>query len=128
MVDNRSFENCYLNAVQPAPPLATVPILESFENCYLNAAQPAPCLASVPILEIAFENNMWCSLPQQLSWNLFEMMSNGEEGTYIWEHRSYKIDFDTMVQRNVANDRRRSVRFIWLTPEETNPQWTGQIP
>ena len=40
----------------------------------------------------------------------------------------YMIDFQTWEQRNLDNNRRRSVRLVWVATEKVDPNWTGQIP
>ena len=40
----------------------------------------------------------------------------------------YVIDFNTWEQRNLDNDRRRSVRLVWVPADKVNPIWTGEIP
>ena len=82
----------------------------------------------VPIFEVAFRNDMWWSMPEDLSMQLYEKFKAGGDATYTWGHREYVLDFAAMEQRNIANDRRRSFRIIWLSREEVAPPWTGQIP
>ena len=48
-----------------------------------------------------------------------------EEATSI---NRYMIDFQTWEQQNLDNDRRRSVRLVWVAPEKVDPTWTGGIP
>jgi len=38
------------------------------------------------------------------------------------------IDFEAWEQRNLDNDRRRSVRLVWVTAGMVDPKWTGQQP
>ena len=83
---------------------------------------------SVPIFEVAYRDNWWWSMPEDLSMQLYEKFKAGDDATYTWEHREYVLDFAAMEQRNIANDRRRSLRLIWLSREEVAPPWTGQIP
>ena len=49
---------------------------------------------------------------------------NGEETSIS----RYIFDFQAWEQRNLDNDRRRSVRLVWVATERVDPQWTGQIP
>ena len=87
-----------------------------------------PQESCVPIFEVAFDKSMWWSMPEDLSMQLYEKFKANENATYTWGHRDYELDFAAMEQRNIANDRRRSLRLIWLSREEVAPSWTGQIP
>ena len=40
----------------------------------------------------------------------------------------YQIDFSTWEQRNLDNNRRRSVRLVWVPTERVDPIWIGEIP
>jgi hypothetical protein len=95
-----------------------------------SAVQPVspPAGPAIPIFEVAYENDMWLSIPSALSQEFYDKYLTGADATYTWQKRSYVLDFVTMVQRNIANDRRRSVRLIWVCPEEVTPFWTGQVP
>ena len=39
----------------------------------------------------------------------------------------YVIDFNTWEQRNLDNDRRRSVRLVWVPADKVNPIRTGEM-
>ena len=39
----------------------------------------------------------------------------------------YVIDFATGVQTNLDNQRKRSIRIIWVRPQDVVPQFTGQL-
>ena len=82
----------------------------------------------VPIFEVAFPNGMWWSIPEEISQQLYQKYCNNEDAVYTWEQRNYIIDFETWEQRNLDNDCRRSVRLVWVTAEEVDPKWTGQLP
>ena len=70
---------------------------------------------------------------------------NNEDAGYTWDWGSsragswqpdgeetsinrYMIDFKTWEQRNLDNDRRRSVRLVWVAPERVDPIWAGEFP
>ena len=38
------------------------------------------------------------------------------------------IDFATGVQTNLDNQRKRSVRIVWVRPQDVVPQFTGELP
>ena len=138
------------SAVQPvllAPPPSNV---EADQNTPNSAVQPVPLLPppeepSIPIFEVAFRNGMWWSMPAELSMLLFQKYNAGENAGYTWdwgESRSgswkpadeetsinrYVVDFEAMEQRNIDNDRRRSLRLVWLRRQDVTPLWTGQKP
>ena len=105
-----------------------------------SAEQPA-----IPIFEVAHANGMWWSLPAELSAGLYQKYTNNEDAGYTWDWGNtrrgswrpdgeetrinrYTIDFLAWEQRNIDNNRRRSVRLVWVSPESVNPKWSGQIP
>ncbi len=49
---------------------------------------------------------------------------DGEESSI----NRYVIDFATGVQTNLDNQRKRSIRVIWVRPQDVVPQFTGQLP
>ena len=53
-----------------------------------------------------------------------EEMDDGEETSI----NRFMIDFKTWEQRNLDNDRRRSVRLVWVAPERVDPIWAGEFP
>ena len=87
---------------------------------------------SIPIVEVAYGNDMWWSMPRELSAGLYaQYMAADPTGaipTYVWEERTYTIDFEAMVQTNNANGRKRSIRFVHVLLAETTPLCTGQLP
>ena len=107
---------------------------------YSSAVQP-----TVPIFEVAFKNGMWWSIPADMSQQMHEKYKNSEDVVYTWDWGNsrygswapdgeltsinrYVIDFNTWEQRNLDNNRRRSVRLVWLPADKVNPIWTGEIP
>ena len=93
-----------------------------------SAVQP-----TVPILEVAFKNGMWWSMSAAMSQLIYEKYINNENVGYTWDwgssrvgswqlhgeetsYNRYMIDFQTWEQRNIDNDRRRSVRGVWADP------------
>ena len=105
-----------------------------------SAGQPA-----IPIFEVAFRNGMWWSIPAEISARLYEKYTNNEDAGYTWDWgdtrtgsfvldgeettiNRYVIDFRAWEQRNMDNNRRRSVRLVWVPAESVNPEWTGAIP
>ena len=117
---------------------AVQPVRSDFEN----AAQPG----KVPIIEVAFNNDMWWSIPQVMSLGLYEKYLHGEQDigyTWDWGERRtgpwvhdgqdtsinrYIPDFDAREQRNLDNGRLRTIRVVWVDHADLAPRWTGQIP
>ena len=83
---------------------------------------------AVPIIEVAFRDNKWCAMPPELSARLCAQALAGEGVSHTWGERSYTLDFEAMVQTNTANGRRRTIRIVHVSPDETTPLWTGEIP
>lgn len=98
-----------------------------------------------PILEVAFNNDMWWSMPKQLSQQLFDEYAAGRNVSFMWDwggtrsgsfspgghetpYNRYTIDFAQMIQTNSDNSRKRSVRWIWICENDLAPVWSGQIP
>ena len=100
----------------------------------------------VPIVEVAFNHGLWWSIPQAMSGALYEKYINGEDAGYTWDWGAggragswmpdgeltsinrYVIDFANGVQTNLDNQRKRSIRIIWVRPRDVVPQFTGEIP
>ena len=100
----------------------------------------------LPIVEVAFQHDKWWSIPQQASAELYAKWENGENAVYTWDWGEggragswrqdgeetrisrYMIDFATGVQTNLDNQRKRSVRIVWVRPQDVVPQFTGELP
>ena len=87
---------------------------------------------------------MWWSLPAGISRAIHEASEKNEDYGYAWDWgegrtgsfvddgakttlNNYTMDLQAMEQTNVDNGRRRSVRIVWIRPEDQAPQWTGEI-
>ena len=99
----------------------------------------------VPVIEIAFENGMWWSLPQDMSQVLDDKyVANEIDIGYTWDWgdsrtgswrpddeetsiNRYLIDFEKGLQRNIDNNRHRSIRVVWVNPSSITARWTGKI-
>ena len=126
------------SAVTMSAASAVQPVRSDFEN----AAQPG----KVPIIEVAFNNDMWWSIPQVMSQGLYERYLHGEQdigytwdwgerrtGSYVHDGQDtsinrYILDFDAREQRNLDNGRRRTIRVVWVDHADLAARWTGQIP
>jgi len=88
---------------------------------------------------------MWWSIPAEMSQQIYDKYTNQEDAGYTWDWgdaragswqpdgeetsiNRYMIDFEAWEQRNLDNDRRRSVRLVWVTAGMVDPKWTGQQP
>ena len=101
---------------------------------------------TAPIVEVALGYGKWWSIPQEMSALLYEKYVNGQDAGYTWDWgeggragswcpdgekttiNRYVIDFATCVQTNLDNQRKRSVRLIWVRPQDVEAQFTGQLP
>ena len=98
-----------------------------------------------PILEVAFKKDMWWSMPPWLSQAIYNEYAAGRNVGYTWDWggacsgsyspggegtsiNRYTIDFNQMIQTNSDNNRKRSVRWIWICADDAAPAWSGQIP
>ena len=76
----------------------------------------------VPIIQVAYHNDLWWSIPTNMSGQLYENHRMGRDALYMWDGdpgpkiRWYKIDFENMVQTNTTSNRQRSVRIVWMRP------------
>ena len=100
----------------------------------------------VPIVEVAFRHGTWWAMPQQISDMILEKMRAGEDAgyTYDWGEQGrngswqpegqetkinrYVLDFLTMTQTNIDNNRKRSFRIAYVRPEDVQAGFTGEIP
>ena len=101
---------------------------------------------TVPIVEVAFRHGLWWSLPQEMFGEIYEKYINGEDAVYTWDWgeggragswmpdgevtriNRYRIDFVNFVQTNMDNQRKRSIRIVWVRSRDVVPQFTGEIP
>ena len=100
---------------------------------------------AVPIVEVAFKHGLWWSLPQAMSGEIYEKYINGQDAVYtgdwgdtrdgswmpdgeVTRINRYRIDFVNFVQTNMDNQRKRSIRIVWVRSRDVVPQFTGEIP
>ena len=87
---------------------------------------------TAPIVEVAFQNGTWWSIPQETSAQLYEQYVNNLDAVYTYDWgeggrtgswspggesthiNRYRIDFVARVQTNLDNQRKRSIRIIWV--------------
>ena len=100
----------------------------------------------VPIIEVAFKKNTWWSLPQDMSAGIYACKLNNQDAGYTWDWgeggrigawrpngeqtriNRYTIDFTNNCQTNMDNGRRRSIRIIWVRPQDVEAQFARQLP
>ena len=116
----------------------------AFATCLMSQPDGAEQSAA-PIFEVAFKQGMWWSIPADMSQRMYENYKNNEDVGYTWDWGNsrygswapegeltsinrYVIDFNRWGQRNLDNDRRRSVRLVWVPADRVDPIWTGEIP
>ena len=81
-------------------------------------------------IQVSFNNDMWWAMPQELSDSILEQWTHGaQQVSFIWDWKAtrlgsykpggaqtsinrYMIDFDTMYQRNLDNNRMRKVKVV----------------
>lgn len=81
-------------------------------------------------IHVEFNNGMWWAMPHDLSDPILnEWMKGAQQVSFVWDwgetrkgsyrpdgaetsHNRYIIDFDSMEQRNLDNDRRRTVKVV----------------
>ena len=81
-------------------------------------------------IHVSFDNDMWWAMPHELSDSILQQWHHGaQQVSFIWDWKAtrkgsyqpdgaetsisrYIIDFDTMYQRNVDNNRIRKVQVV----------------
>ena len=100
----------------------------------------------IPAIEVAFRNDTWWTIPQFISEPLYQAyIARLDFAGYTWDWgpgnrlgswkpdgedtsiNRYVIDFRNMVQTNIDNQRKRSVRIVWLRREDLTARFTGKI-
>ena len=92
-------------------------------NCTTLAVITDSAGQLVPIIEVAFNKNMWWSMPTEMSAQIYQMHLNVEDVVYTWDWGAsrpgsfapageqisinrYRIDFQSWEQVNIDNGRR----------------------
>ena len=101
---------------------------------------------TVPIVEVAYTQGRWWSLPVETSAQLYQHYVCNRDAGHTWDwgpdgrigswrpngeqtHISrYTMDFINNVQTNMDNGRRRSIRIVWVRPQDVEAQFTGELP
>jgi len=93
-------------------------------NCTTLAVFTDSAGQLVPIIEVALNKDMWWSMPEEMSVQIYQKYLNGEDVVYTWDWGAsrpgpcapqgkqisinrYRIDFQTREQVNIGNGRRR---------------------
>ena len=111
-----------------------------------NIEQQMLAAGFVPILEVAFRNGQWWTLPKDTSAGLYPYYASRQNAVYCWDwgeggragafalngaatqFSRYLIDWAAGEQTNMDNQRKRSVRFIWVRPQDVLANSTGELP
>ena len=113
-------------------------------NCTTLAVITDSAGQLVPIIEIALKQNVWWSMPAEMSAQIYQMNLNGEDVVYTLDCGAsrpgsftpegeqtsinrYRIDFQKWQQINIDNGRRRSVLRVFLHGGKANAEWNCQI-
>jgi hypothetical protein len=78
----------------------------------------------VPLFEVAYKEGQWWSFPQDESLAFYRQALDNENARCSRntdKFREYLLDFGTMEQVNVDNNRRRSLRLAWVSPNHITP-------
>ena len=115
-------------------------VAQPAESCYVR-----PVTHQVPILEVAFTHGRWWAMPQDLSARLYALHAQGENASYVWNwgergqagtykpdgedtHMNrYTIDFGSGIQTNIDTGYKRSIRIVWVRPQDVEPRFTGWV-
>ena len=81
-------------------------------------------------IHVKFNNNMWWAMPHELSDGLLQHLHRGNDPAfYVWDwqgeragsyqengeetnYNRYRVDFAAMCQRNIDNDRTRTIKIV----------------
>ena len=95
----------------------------------------------VPIVQAAYADRKWRSLPQELSAILYEKYVHNQDADYTWDRgkngrpgtwapegelssiKRYKIDFVNRLQFNLDTDSMRSIRVVWVHPQDVEARF-----
>ena len=112
----------------------------------MAVATNAQQLMMVPIVEVAYPHGQWWALPQNISAGLFHLYASGQDAIYTWDWgpfgragsfkpnaettsiSRYHIDFAAWTQTNMDNQRKRSIRLVWVRPQDVVANFTGELP
>ena len=130
--------------------LTAADFTSGYSTLHLDASHPTMFGGgsehSVPIVEVAYNDGKWWSIPPAMSAQLYEKHTRNEDAIYTWDWGEngrtgawspdgedtkisrYKIDFVAGVQTNIDNNRKRSIRIVWVRPQDVTAQFTGQLP
>ena len=89
----------------------------------------------IPTFQVAFPGPIWHTINAEISKEMFSaflvntpgfytepVTANGKGGT-----RRYRVDWDQMIQTNIQNGRRRSVRFQGVLENDNDHILTGTL-
>ena len=100
----------------------------------------------VPGVTEHVRNGKWWSIPLEMSSQLYEKYVQDQDAVNTWDWgeggrigswtpdgeetniNRYKIDFVNCVQVNLDNQRKRSIRVVWVRAQNVEARFTGQLP
>ena len=100
-------------------------------DAVVASSSEASCVVKYEI-HVGFNKGMWWAMPHDLSDSILEEWFNGsQQVSFIWDWKEscrgswqsdgaetsinrYIIDFDTMFQRNIDNERTRKVKVVCI--------------
>ena len=99
----------------------------------MAVAANAQQLMMVPIFEVAYQHGQWWALPQNISSSLFHFYASRQNAIYTWDWgpfgiSRYHIDFAAWIQTNMGSQRKRSIRLVWVRPQDVVARFTGELP
>ena len=101
---------------------------DSVEEGNWNAVPEDMRSQVVPIVEVAFGEELWWSMSEEISLKFYENMMFNLTSIYCWDrgeqwpcgvwyrersNRYYTVDLKRKVQTNLYNGKRSAVRLVW---------------
>ena len=99
----------------------------------------------IPIVQVAFSHDKWWCIPPDMSQELYEKYVDGQDAGYTWDWgeggrsgswvndgeetamNRYIIDFVTMDQTYIDNQRKRSIHIVWVRPQDAQAGFKGEV-
>ena len=151
--ENSADENSAAQPVLPGDNSAAQPVLPRDPNPGTALALPDQDAFTVPpelrpVIEVAFKSGQWWSIPEEMSKEIYRTSLMFQCVVYTWDWddtrpgsfvihaddgstqatsiNRYMLDFQSMTQTNIDNQRKRTFRVCW-TKDAGPARWTGQI-
>ena len=99
----------------------------------------------VPLIEVGYGGEFWWQVPFEKSQEMLELMRRGQNAGYHYDWgdardgsyrpegertsiNRYEVDWASMTQTNVDNDRKRSIRIVYVRGQDLTARDTGYLP